>query len=196
MNFDHRQHFLNQSAAFMFGLLCLTLLLAAWAGLSPLSEIHWSFRDFGIGIAGAGLMIACFSFVTSAWHQAEQLLGGALASCRWYDLIILAAIVGIVEELLFRGVLEPWVARIHPVVAFCSVNLLFGLLHAVSWTYALVATALGAFLSGLAHWPGEFNLLRPIIAHAVYDYIGFVWLAMHYRRTMGAAFRDSGSETD
>lgn len=178
-----RQQFLTQSAAFMLGLLCVSVAAAAWAGLSPLSKIHWSLRDFGIGVAAAGGMVVAFSFISGPWDQAEKILGRALASCRWYDLLILSVIVGIVEELLFRGVLEPWGARVHPVLAFLGVNLLFGMLHAVSWTYAIVATILGGLLSGLAHGPGEFNLLRPMVAHAVYDFIGFLWLAASYRRS-------------
>jgi len=178
---DTRREFLNQSAAFLFILLCLALGLSHWAGLTPLSQIHWTMRDVLIGLIAAGVMILVFSRFTSVRNQAERILGPALASCRWDDLLILAALVGLIEELLFRGVLEPWAARIHPVLAFCGVNLLFGLLHAVSVWYAVVATILGGFLSLLAHGPGDFNLLRPIIAHAVYDYIGFLWLASEYR---------------
>lgn len=183
MNGVEREQFLTKSGGFMLGLCCLSLFLAQWIGLTPLSSIHWSLRDLGIGVAGAGAMLATFSFLNTTWNDAERLLGASLATCRWYDLLILAVIVGIVEELLFRGVLEPWVARLHPLVAFFSVNLLFGMLHAVSVTYAVAATLLGCALSGLAHWPGEFNLLRPMVAHAVYDFVGFIWLASSYRQS-------------
>jgi len=178
-----RQGFLNYSIGFLFCLLCVSLLLAAIAGLSPLQTIHWSLRDFIIGMGGAGLMVLAFGFITSVRDQAEKILGPALADCRWYDLLILAILVGLIEELLFRGVLEPWIARWNPIFAFCSVNLFFGLLHSVSCLYAIIATLLGGFLSLLAHGPGDFNLLRPIVAHAVYDYIGFVWLASLYRNS-------------
>ncbi|WP_437225638.1 CPBP family intramembrane glutamic endopeptidase [Planctomicrobium sp. SH661] len=186
MNFQDRRSFLNYSGVFLLVLLGVSLLLAAVAGISPLREIHWSWRDAVIGVVAAVLMVLAFCFITSVRDQAEQILGPALANCRWYDLIILATLVGVIEELLFRGVLEPWVARIDPTFALISVNLFFGLLHSVSVAYAAIATVLGGVLSGLAHGPGDFNLLRPMVAHAVYDYIGFVWLASRYRKFRSA----------
>ena len=67
-------------------------------------------------------------------------------------------------------------------------SVLFGLAHAASWTYLLYAATIGALLSWLTYgWPGlpfpaeAPNLLRPIIAHAVYDYIAFLWIVRDYR---------------
>lgn len=183
MNPVRREDFLAFVGAYLAGLLLLTLGLAAVAGLSPLQLIHPALTDLAIGAAAAGIMVAAFGFLPPVRQQAEEILGPSLAVCRWYDFIPLAVLVGLIEELLFRGVLEPWLARdVSPRLAFWSVNLLFGLLHAVSVPYAVVAGLLGCLLSLLAHEPGEFNLFRPIVAHAVYDYIGFIWIAGSFRR--------------
>lgn len=179
-----RLGFLNFSSGFLIGLLCLSLVLAAIAGINPLNHVHVSLSGLAIGVAAAVVMVLMFGFIGSVRDQAEELMGKALANCLWYDLLILAILIGIIEELLFRGVLEPWLARLHPAFAFIAVNIVFGLLHAVSRTYAVVAALLGGILSLLAHWPGEFNLFRPMVAHAVYDYIGFIWLASRYRRSI------------
>jgi len=54
-------------------------------------------------------------------------------------------------------------------------------LHALTPTYAIVAAAFGFYLSWLAFWPGEPNLLRPIVTHSVYDFIAFLWIVREYR---------------
>jgi uncharacterized protein len=185
VNLHRRDDFLTFTSLFLFGLLLITMLLAWLADVQPLRSVSWSLWDASIGVGAAVLMTAVFSFAVSVREQAEEALGPSLAACTWYDLALLAVLVGIIEELLFRGVLEPWMARWSPVAAFVIVNVVFGLLHAVSWMYAVVAATLGCLLSLLAHGAGEweFNLLRPIVAHAVYDYIGFVWIASSYRRS-------------
>ena len=182
MNLQQRDDFLVFTAIFLTGLLIIAMALAAWSGLSPMLMVKWNWLDLGIGILAAFGMVVVFSQITSARDEAEAAMGASLAACHWYDLIMLALLVGIIEEVLFRGVLEPWVAMWNPLAAIILVNLLFGALHSLSITYFVVATLLGAILSLLAQGPGEYNLLRPIIAHAVYDYIGFVWLANRYSR--------------
>ena len=47
---------------------------------------------------------------------------------------------------------------------------------------ALGATLFGAYLSLLTWAIGEPNLLRPIVCHALYDFIAFCWLASIERR--------------
>ncbi|MDB5392084.1 MAG: family intrarane metalloprotease, partial [Planctomycetaceae bacterium] len=58
--------------------------------------------------------------------------------------------------------------------------ILFGLLHAISPTYVLVAFSLGALLAWVQIMTG--NIWAPIIAHAVYDYWMFLILIRAYRR--------------
>lgn len=176
MRIQHREDFLTFSTVFLLGLLLVSMGLAWLSGVEPMQHVHWSWRDVGIGVLSAFAMTIAFASFTSVRNEAEEALGQSLAVCHWYDLAILAILVGIIEEILFRGVLEPWAARIHPMGAFIAVNLFFGALHAISRLYFLVATILGMYLSLLAHGFDEFNLLRPIVAHAVYDYIGFIWI--------------------
>ncbi len=106
-----------------------------------------------------------------------QTLGQYFADCRWYDLAVLAIIAGLSEELLFRGVLQVWIARWGLVLGLIGSNVLFGLAHAVTPTYAVFAGILGAFLGWLFHATGEPNLTAPIIAHALYDWLAFLFIA-------------------
>ena len=183
MNLHHRDDFLTFTSVFLFGLLLITVGLAHAAGIKPLGNITWTVWDFLTGAVAGVLMMAVFGLISPLRQEAEDILGAPLAACRWYDLALMAILVGIIEELLFRGVLEPWMARWNALAAFVIVNVIFGALHSVSLLYAAVATTLGCILSWLTHGIGEFNLLRPIVAHAVYDFVGFAWIAASYSRS-------------
>lgn len=182
MNLEAREDFLKFSGLFLLTLLVVTLLLAHWAEIPLTTRVVWSPVDFGIGLGTAVGMYFSFSWMTSLRDQAGEALGDSLARCKWYDLAILAILVGIVEEFMFRGFLEQWLAQWNIYAAFLISNIVFGLLHAVSPLYAILAMVLGCVLSLLTWWVGEFNLLRPIVAHAVYDFIGFMVIGAEYRQ--------------
>jgi membrane protease YdiL (CAAX protease family) len=61
---------------------------------------------------------------------------------------------------------------VAPAVALASA--VFGLLHAITPTYAILATVMGAYLGVV--WIASGNLLAPIVAHALYDFVALVWL--------------------
>ncbi len=181
MKLDTREEFLTFTGIFLITLLGATVLIANWASVPLTSQVEWSTRDFGIGAVAAVAMFVAFSWMASVREQAGDALGHSLAQCRWYDLLILSVLVGIIEEFMFRGLLEQWLARWNPIGAFLIANLIFGLLHAMSPQYAILAAVLGGILSLLTWWVGDFNLLRPIVAHAIYDFIGFTVIAVEYR---------------
>lgn len=112
-----------------------------------------------------------------------DLLGPPLAACRWYDLPLLAALAGIGEELLFRGVLQIGVANATTgAIGLIVAAIVFGLAHAVTPTYALIAGLMGLYLGGLLSVGRTPNLVLPILVHAAYDLIAFVILRRDYRR--------------
>ncbi|TWT57140.1 CAAX amino terminal protease self- immunity [Thalassoglobus neptunius] len=183
MNLNDRFDFLRLTGTFMLSLLVITLGIAAIADIPLMSRIHWSVSDFLIGVIAAILMFAVFGQLGSLREEAGNRLGQSLASCRWFDLAILAVVVGIVEELLFRGLIEQSLQSLGPWTALLITNVVFGVLHAVSPLYAVVAGVLGAILSGLTWGIGDYNLLRPIVAHSLYDFIGFMIIANDYKRS-------------
>ncbi|WP_437205534.1 CPBP family intramembrane glutamic endopeptidase [Planctomicrobium sp. SH664] len=185
MNLEHRDDLIRHSLRFLLGMLLITIGLSYLLDVQPLLHIHWSLRDVLIGSGAAVAMVLIASNFVTVPPEFEEMIGRALAGLRLPELILLAAMVGLIEELLFRGVLEPWGARYSPGLSFVAVNLLFGFLHPHSLSYIAAITLLGGCFSLLAAGPGEFNLLRPIVAHAVYDLIAFLLLSRHYRRKMG-----------
>lgn len=83
---------------------------------------------------------------------------------------IMAAGAGVSEELLFRGVLQTLSDRYLPIwLAIVLTNLLFGVLHARTALYAVIAGLVGAYLGWLFAYTD--NLIAPIITHALYDAI-------------------------
>lgn len=93
-----------------------------------------------------------------------------VCSQRWPVLIGLAVLAGIGEELLFRGVIQGWVGHHLGVVAgILAGAVVFGLAHAMSLAYFLVATALGV-LFGVAYAVTD-SLQLVMVWHAVYDLV-------------------------
>src|SRR5262249_54526611 len=61
-----------------------------------------------------------------------------------------------------------------PWLGLAAASVLFGLLHAVTPTYAVLATLMGGYLGGL--WMATGNILAPIIVHALYDFVVLYYL--------------------
>jgi membrane protease YdiL (CAAX protease family) len=188
-----RAQFLNLAGIVQGGLVFLALALGWLAGIEPLGSIRWTARDAAWGAAAILPMLAAFFVAPGLRQIVIDLLGRLLSLCRWYDLLLLSALAGVGEELLFRGVLQPWMGRLHPLAGLIGANVLFGLLHGVSPGYALLATAFGFYLSWLVDGPGEPNLLRPIVAHGLYDFVALLLIVREYRRSGGATTAPEGT---
>jgi hypothetical protein len=111
-----------------------------------------------------------------------ETLGATLCACRWYDLLFVAALAGFCEELLFRGVLQPRLGLVGS-------NLLFGLLHAVTPTYAILAGLLGGYLGELQRLSG--TLGAAMLTHGLYDFLAFEVIAHRCRPASGGPRADS-----
>ncbi len=91
------------------------------------------------------------------------------------ELLALALVAGVSEELLFRGWMQTWLTpTAGPVAALAVTSIAFGLVHAVTPAYAVLAAFIGLYLGGLQLYTG--NLLAPIVTHALYDFVAFLVL--------------------
>ena len=95
-------------------------------------------------------------------------LGPVLHQCTWYDLALVAMMAGLGEEILFRGLLQPWIGL------FAS-NIVFGVVHSVTPLYAVIAALIGTYLGALQLVTN--NLWPPVLAHALYDFVAFLAVA-------------------
>ena len=176
-------------------------------GINPWHACRWTPVAIAWGVAATGpLLLAFWVTYTVDWAPLRrirellvELLGRPMARCRWHDLVVLAVLAGVCEEVLFRGVIQPWMAggdaarplAIGFVVALLGSNLLFALLHPVTRTYAVLVGLVGVYLGlvGLVdplpagtELEGQGNLVVPIIAHGLYDFLAFGVIARESRR--------------
>ena len=112
----------------------------------------------------------------------DEILGRQLAACRWFDLAIVALLAGVSEEFLFRGVLESIFRRWGVVFGVVACNVLFGICHAVTPGYGLLAGLFGCYFSLTMGLTQEPNLVVPIVSHGLYDFVAFVVVANEWRR--------------
>ena len=195
LDLNDRGDFLNLAAVFEGGLALLAVVLGFATGISPLQSLVWDWRAVAWGIAGAVPIFVFFLFsyffsfgpLKRIKRFLLDVLGPPLAACRWYDLILLALLAGVGEELLFRGWLQVWIESHWGAAAgLVGSNILFGLAHCITAPYAILAGAIGVYLGVLFDASGERSLLVPVIAHALYDYLGFLIVVRTWKNQRAA----------
>jgi membrane protease YdiL (CAAX protease family) len=164
------------------------LIVVAWAlgwllKQPPLEKFAWAGRDALLGLAATVPLLALFLLlihfpvgpVARIKHFSERVLCPMLAPCTVLDLLGISVLAGLGEEMLFRGALQGAFLRwLPPVAAIAVVSALFGVLHAVTVGYAVLAALMGAYLGWLRYETD--NLLAPVIAHALYDFAVLLYL--------------------
>ncbi|QKK02716.1 MAG: CPBP family intramembrane metalloprotease [Pseudomonadota bacterium] len=171
---------LTVALVFQGGIVVLGVALALLFGLRPWQRIEPVGADLLIAFAGTLPLLLILAMMPAAarrWRWAGELVRlvqqmlDAVFQRAWPGSVVLVSLLaGVGEELLFRGVVQDGLAGLaHPVIAIAVAAALFGLVHAVSLAYLIVATVIGLYLGLIYHWNG--NLLVPIVIHALYDWI-------------------------
>jgi len=175
-----RYSFLSVAVLFEGGLIGIASALGWWFSVDPLMQLAWTWPGLLWGLAATIPMFALFLAsnrfpigpLRGIKHFLHEVLGPSLVVCRWYDLLLVAAVAGIGEELLFRGVLQPLMGT------FWS-NVIFGLVHFITLPYAILAGLIGGYLGWLLN--ESENILAPIITHGLYDFLAFLVVARDCR---------------
>ncbi len=184
----NRSQFLILATLFQGGLAILTFGLAWLVGINPFDRFQMSSQAIGLGIAGTIPMLIVFAItyqipmgrLKDIKKFLIEALGPPLAECRWYDLVWVAVLAGCSEELLFRGVLQTWMSPWGWLAALLVSNLLFGMAHAITPLYVILAGMLGIYLGALFQFAGQGNLLVPTLTHALYDLVAFIVVRRSY----------------
>lgn len=131
-------------------------------------------------------MLAILYFVTHArWSILVRLRKGIdditrlFANSSWLDFALISLLAGVGEEALFRGLMQTGLTE--PLGLWWAIvltSLVFGLVHFVSLGYAIYAAIVSVYLGWL--FVAFNNLLVPIIAHAVYDFLALIYLVRLY----------------
>lgn len=170
-------------ALFAEGMLIPLALALAWLlGQTPWEDFHWPLGTLLLSVALTAPLVGLLALFTALGPRWFRELEGvvrpavdALFRGRGRAPVIVAALLaGFGEELLFRGVLQAWLAGgLGPWIALAIASAIFGLLHAVSAAYFAVATVMGLYLGLIYQVSG--NLLLASLVHALYD-----WFAIAY----------------
>ena len=187
--------FFKSACVFEASLILVAVGFGWIASINPFENIHLSEMALVYGVIGT--MPLFLMFLALEKIQGESVvkiknlllntLGPGLHRYHWTDLLILASIAGVSEELLFRGVIQPWIENSWGATAgLIASNILFGLVHAVTPLYAVLAMLVGIYLGLSLTYGGETNLLVPIIIHGFYDFLAFVVLMRIYRSSLNS----------
>jgi len=111
------------------------------------------------------------------YHRAKVAISKWLGQPSIGEIALLCIVVGIGEEVFFRaflqGALSVWLdSTSGHWVALGIASLCFGLAHAVTRTYALLAGTVGLLLGLQLLFTKD--LLGPILSHAIYDFLVLV----------------------
>lgn len=187
-------HFFRTACLFEASLILLALVFAWISGINPLEQLYFSEMAIAVGLLGTVplclLFLSLEHFPQQSLSDIRELLLKTLAANlhtrSWTDLFLLAAIAGISEELLFRGVIQPWISASWGVlIGLWATNIIFGLVHAITPLYALLVTLVGLYLSySMQALSSEPNLLIPIIIHGLYDFLAFIALMRIYKNSL------------
>jgi len=190
-----RESFFRAATLFEGALLGLALVLGYFSGQQPLELIRWSARDFAYGLLATAPMLLGLLVVTRIHSgplgrlnaYVREWVVPLFAGCSPWQLAVLSLLAGVSEEALFRGVVQGWLMRVSgsPVLGLVFASALFGLAHAITSTYAILAGLIGAYLGWL--WLATDNLLTPTVAHAAYDFVA-LWYLLRAARPIEPAF--------
>ncbi len=186
-------HFPLVAAVFEGGLV-LVALAAGWVlGQSPLETLRWTWSAAGWGCAAAGgplvLLWLCLRWkwrpVQQLVEVVDRLIVPLFEPCRPAEIAIIAFLAGLGEEMLFRGVIQAaataWIGGAAGVWGGLLVAaLLFALAHLITPAYGVFAGLIGLYFGLLWLWTG--NLLTPVVAHAVYDFLALRYLCRRHNR--------------
>jgi uncharacterized protein len=181
------RHFAVTAAAFEGSIAVVAVGLGWMLRQAPLTTFSWNWTDAAWGLAATlpmlALLGACLLCPWRPFMRIFQLINEVLvplfAQCRLLEFAGIAMLAGLGEEMLFRGVIQSYITRaigepMGPWIGLCVGGLLFGLAHSITFTYVLLAGAIGVYLGWI--WIVTDNLLTPIIAHAAYDFAALIYL--------------------
>lgn len=160
------------------GLAALALLLALVFGLRLGSMVVLDAETLVVATAATiplAVLVLVLVRLPWSWVEALDRLARELANTLFarsgpMAILLVSLMAGIGEELLFRGVVQSGLeSLVGPLAALLLASLLFGLAHAVTKAYFVMATLIGLYLGWLFLATG--NLLVPVLVHFLYDWI-------------------------
>jgi membrane protease YdiL (CAAX protease family) len=179
------------------GLAVAGLVLAWLFGLELRDQIPSGWPQLGAAVL-RGLSVTVPMLLVFLWlvhssratlqqlrRQVESLIGEMFPTASMAQFAFVALLAGVGEELLFRGVLQTLIGQwTTPVFGLAITSLLFGLVHALSKLYFVMAALIGLCFGWLVFHYND--LVAPMVAHSLYDFIALLYLSQHASRAEAA----------
>jgi membrane protease YdiL (CAAX protease family) len=182
-DFQKRNTIVLLAVLFEGGLIVLAFLGGLLLGRPSLELIRPSWQACLVGISATVPLLPPVLWLSrSSWppfkrlmHEVEETLAPLFSQCTIFDLALIAILAGVGEEVLFRGLIQTSLATSLGLwTALAITSVLFGLLHLVTRTYAVIATIFGAYLGWLYVATGD--LFVAVVTHSVYDFVALKYL--------------------
>jgi uncharacterized protein len=188
-----RLELLKLATLFQGGVLILGLAIAWPTGVVFPEIWTWSQESLLWGLTATVPMLVVFAISELVdWEPLERIrgflhntLGAVIVRCGTLDLLYLSLLAGISEEILFRGAIQNALVPWSFTGAILITNLLFGICHAFSMAYFVLATAAGFYLSWVAGWENQ-NLFPAVVAHTLYDFVALLFVRREVRQAATA----------
>ena len=172
------------------GLVLLALLLGWLFEKHSLSHLELDLAGVGWGLVATLPLLAAF-YVMNRWpvgplaglkEFSETTVRSMMRPLTKVDLLGISCLAGLGEEMVFRGLAQDLLGTQLPLgYAIAVASLMFGVVHAISPTYFVLAALAGGYLGCVYALTGD--IAAPIVAHAAYDFVALLVLV-----------RDDGTE--
>lgn len=185
-DFRGNMSFAVAAALFEGGLAVLAASIGWAINRPPLETFSLNSIDLLWGIIATlpllGLLWLCMKAPWRPFARIVQVLDETFiplfCQCRMLELAVIAILAGLGEEMLFRGIVQAWVTDkvgepYGVEIGLGVAAVIFGLLHGLTPTYALLAGGIGLYLGEI--WLATGNLLVPITSHALYDFFALLY---------------------
>jgi membrane protease YdiL (CAAX protease family) len=192
-----RRRIVWAAVAFEVSLLFVAQIAGWLLGVSPLATLGIRVDMAAFGLLATLPPLALMLLLASApWEPFQRLMRELdesllplFRNSTPLELALIALAAGLGEEALFRGAIQAGLGQLAtPVVGLVVASVLFGLVHFITRTYALLAGLIGLYL-GILFLVCD-NILVPIVVHATYDFVALsFWL--HSRPPLDEESTDS-----
>lgn len=186
-----QNQFLKIACYFEAGLVVVAVLVGWLFDLNPLADLYFSETAIVNGVLATLPLLILFFGMQQLSHPAfkniqnllQQSLGRPLQNAHWTDLLTLACLAGLGEEVLFRGLMQSGFEQAWGFdVGLIASGVVFALAHAVTPLYTILALLMSLYLGLSMDYGGERNLLTPIVIHAFYDFVAFLAIVSNTRK--------------
>ncbi|HEY1066022.1 MAG TPA: CPBP family intramembrane glutamic endopeptidase [Pirellulales bacterium] len=188
-----REQLLSMALYVEGGLFVSAIALGLLLGVWPLRGNPWSGSEWAQGVLAMAPMLVLFVVfllfpvgpLKRIQKTFDEVLLPAFSQLTPFDALWISLLAGLGEEAFFRGFLQSWLEPMFgPWPALVVAAIMFGLMHLITPTYAVIAALIGGYLGWV--YMATNSLVPPLVAHGLYDFFALSYLLW---------FHDSGRST-